>query len=202
MDLMDVDPTLDALDRLARFVRTAGWRGYDPFDALAGRPLRWASLGLAPGRIAAIQFLKRWPWNVRPWLGIRPHESPFALALFVRGCLDAWRVTGEAVWRKDAIALLDRLRSAQTPGYAGTCWGYPFAYQNRIFNTPPRTPTAVITSFAGAALLEAHAALGRLEDWAAARSACEFLLKDLRPDPGRPRPVLFLLHAASGRRRP
>jgi len=180
MDLIDVETILDAMDRLGRWVRAAGWRGYDPFDALAGRALRLASLGLAPGRIAAIQLLKRLPWNVRPWLGVPPHESPFALALSVRGCLDAWRATGEAAWRASAIALVDRLHRAQTPGYAGACWGYPFAYQNRIFHTPPRTPTAVITSFAGAAMLDAHAALGRPEDWRAAEGACEFIMTDLR----------------------
>jgi len=183
--------TLAALGRLYRYVRTTAWQGYDPFDALASPVLRLASVGLGPGRIAVIQLLKRLPWNLRPLLLVRPHESPFALALFARGCLDAFRATGDESWRWDAEALLERLRHAQTPGYWGACWGYPFAYQNRIFYTPPRTPTAVITSFVGAAFLEAYHALDRAADLMMARSACEFLRRDLRRTEDGPHRLCF-----------
>jgi len=176
---IDFAGTLAALGRLYRYVRTTGWGGYDPFDALASPVLRLTSMGLAPGRIAVIQLMKRLPWNLRPLLLVRPHESPFALALFARGCLDAYRVTGEELWRWDADALLERLRHVQRRGYSGACWGYPFAYQNRVFYTPVGTPTAVITSFVGTAFLEAYRALDRAADLMMARSACEFLRRDL-----------------------
>lgn len=146
------------------------WTGVDPYDALssplalgAGTPLgRWPA-------IAFTQVLRRLPFDPRPLLGIRPARNPKAVALLASAAARAGLV--------DACGALARiLLSLRSPGYPALCWGYPFPWRSRAFFLPAWTPTVVVTSFAGEACLDAHAATGSPDFLTAARSACDFVL--------------------------
>jgi hypothetical protein len=69
-----------------------------------------------------------------------------------------------------------------SPGYHGACWGYNFDWPNRGFFAKRGTPTIVNTAFNGFAFLDAARLLGgklSFDALATARSACDFLLRDL-----------------------
>lgn len=162
-----------ALDRLDEWFDASGLSGWDPYDALDSPLL--AHLPFRFGRIAATQLLKRSPVNLRPLLGVRRTRNPKAIALM----LSAWIRRGDTARARRAFEALASLRS---PGETDWCWGYPFPWQSRAFLLPRWTPTAVVTSFAGHALLDAHEAWGDPAALEMARSACRFLLRLHRGD--------------------
>src|SRR5690606_5872518 len=63
--------------------------------------------------------------------------------------------------------------------WRGSCWGYNFDWQARAFFQPKFTPTVVATTFIGSSLLDAYEITGQEELLETARSACDFILKDL-----------------------
>src|SRR6185436_7402589 len=68
---------------LAAHCRSAGWAGWDPYDGLNSRlfqALPFFQNKLC--RLAFIQFMKRSPVNLRPWLGVNPGRNPKGVALF------------------------------------------------------------------------------------------------------------------------
>lgn len=149
------------------------FKGYDPYDALTSPLLHLAAKALGrPAGIAATQVIKRLPVNIRPLLGIRRGTNPKALALFLSSAARTGRT--EAV---DALAT--RLLSLASRGYRHRCWGYPFPWYSRAFLLPAGTPTVVVTSFAGEALLDAYDATADSRYLDAALSACEFVLNSL-----------------------
>src|SRR4030043_1689744 len=62
--MLDRRPVL----RLQAYIEAAGFKGYDPYDALNSPILSGLSLGNKVLRIAFIQLLKRLPVNLRPLL--------------------------------------------------------------------------------------------------------------------------------------
>ena len=90
-----------------RYCREREWAGFDPYDALNSE--LFARTPLAKSRVARLaltQFLKRSPVNFRPLLGIRPHQNPKALGLFLSfyvGACEGGR-RGRAPARRDGGA--------------------------------------------------------------------------------------------------
>ena len=138
-----------ALERSFSWAEERQYSGIDPYDALKSRLLA----GLPPVlRFVGTQILKRLPMDIRPMLGISPGRNPKAIALF----LSAAARTGQVERTRMLSRMLLSLRSGQ---HSHSCWGYDFPWQGRAFYLPAGTPTAVVTSFAGEALLDAHALL-------------------------------------------
>ena len=176
------DILYDAIRRLDRWVEMHHWQAYDPFDGLNSwlRPL---ALGKR-GRQALMQAVKRFPWNLRPLLGIPPATSSKGMGYFVQGYLRLYRVTSDTKWLDKARYCLNWLREHPSSGYSGLCWGNHFDYQSRVFWLPKGTPTVVWTAHIGYAFLEAWEFLGDEDCLEAARSVCQFIIHDLerRPD--------------------
>jgi hypothetical protein len=169
-----------AVDGLEAYLEPTGFKGWDPYDALNSPLLRALSLGLKYPRIAFTQALRRLPVNLRPLLGIKPTHNPKGLGLFLAGAVRRYRLTGEERYATTARTLVEKLVELSSSGYHGACWGYPFPWQSRAFFVPRWTPTIVNTSFVAQALLDAADALGEESYARVARSACNFILKDLR----------------------
>jgi hypothetical protein len=92
------------------------------------------------------------------------------------------------------------LMGNSSKGYAGACWGYNFDWPNRYFFAPAGTPTVVNTALIGLSLLDASSAFAKADQssvcgresisafdsqaeaiatFSAARSACDFIVRDL-----------------------
>ncbi len=195
-------------ERLAAWCRARDYAGHDPFDALNSRLFQAAPLlrHSRAARLAWTQLFKRSPVNLRRLALVPSGRNPKGLALFALASLSRYRARGRAEDAAEARTLIDELLGArvETRG-GGAAWGYDFDWQGRAFYAPRGTPAVVPTAFAVRALVEAAAARG---DWtaeargrsgaaggatlsetrvvsasarfvAAARQACEFVLRDL-----------------------
>ncbi len=176
---MAADFVAEALERLDRWGDQCGWVGYDPFDGLSAPWARRLTFELPVLRIALQQAVRRLPLNLRPVLGITRKHSNQAMAYFAAGYLRLYGASGRPAYLAKARFCLDELRAHASPGYAGAAWGWVFDYQSRGHYLPRGVPSLVWTSFAAQSFVEAYELLGEPDHLAVARSACEFVLRDL-----------------------
>jgi len=171
-----------AYETLAAWCRSRGWAGHDPFDGLNSRvfqatPLKESRLA----RLAWTQAFKRAPVSLRTPARVPVGRNAKGTALFALAALSRFRATGVDAAEREARELLDALLAARLAGGSGAAWGYNFDWQGRAFFAPRGTPTIVPTAFAVRALVEAHRAFGDEQQYLPpARSACDFILRDLK----------------------
>ena len=182
-------PFESVYEKLAAWCRARGYAGHDPFDALNSRlfqatPLRRSRFA----RLAWTQAFKRSPVSLRRLALVPAGRNAKGTALFALAALARLRAArgegGEAraAREREARSLLDDLLAAQIETRCGAAWGYNFDWQGRAFYAPRGTPTVVPTAFAVRALVEGAEAFGGGEAaryLAAARGACEFILRGL-----------------------
>ncbi|HEX8139413.1 MAG TPA: hypothetical protein VF544_17765 [Pyrinomonadaceae bacterium] len=169
-----------AYERLAQWCRQRDYAGDDPFDGLNSAlfqavPVRHSRAA----RLAWTQLFKRSPVNLRRLARVPAGRNPKGTALFALAALADFRRGKRAEAQREARRLLDDLLSVRLEGWSGAAWGYNFDWQGRAFFAPRGTPTIVPTAFAARALVEAARALGDESYLQAARSACDFILRDL-----------------------
>lgn len=165
---------------LREWVRERDWRGFDPYDGLNSSVLRGTPvLNGKWRRIAVTQILKHCPVNLRGPLGVEPGINPKALALFLSGTVLARDVLDDLELQDDTDKLAKLLQQTQSSGCSGSGWGYNFPWQSREFFLPAGTPTIVVTSYAGNALLDLYERNGEDRHLQQAREAGRFILEDL-----------------------
>lgn len=168
-----------AIERLDRWVGQSGWIGYDPFDGLSAPLARRFTFEVPAARIGLQQIVRRSPVNIRPLLGITKKHSTKAMGYFASAYLRLYQITGRKSYLDRALFCLDDLERFYSPGYSGYAWGNAFDYQSRGNYLPAGVPTVVWTSFIGYAFVDAYEILGQRSYLDAARSACEFIMRDL-----------------------
>lgn len=169
----------NALRRLESYVESHEYKGYDCYDALLSPLLRFVSRPSRWARMAAIQFLKRCPLNLRPILGVPKGYNPKGLGLFLSGVSRLYKITSDQKYLKN-IDFLDTLLFRYTSkGYSGMCWGYNFDWQSRVFYVPAYTPTIVNSTYIAHGYLDAYEVTGNRQYLENARSTCNFILNDL-----------------------
>jgi len=174
-----VEPILESLERLDDWVSKSGWVGYDPFDGLSAPIARRLTFDVPILRIVLQQSVRRFPLNLRPLLGITKKHSTKAMGYFASGYLRLYQLTGRQDHLDRAVMCLSDLQETYSQGYAGYAWGNAFDYQSRGGYLPQGVPTVVWTSFIGYAFMDAYALLSDRTYLDVARSACEFILRDL-----------------------
>ncbi len=128
------------------------------------------------GRRVVVQLVKRSPFDLRPVLGIRPVlNSATAAWVLSAYALGAFLPAGEQDAKVERG--VDRLLSMRSLQFSDNAWGYPFPSQSRVFFYDRGAPTTVATVWAGHALLDASARLGRSSLIDEADSACRFLVE-------------------------
>jgi len=166
------------ISRLGRFVEQDGWRGWDPYDALNSPFLRYITFDKKWLRIAAIHFLKRAPYNVRPLFGIPKLRHPKALGLLARAYIVQYKKAKNETYLKNALRALDWLESSSIQ-YSGHAWGHNFDWQSSLFYVTRHVPTVVNTAFIAHAFLDAYELTSKEHYLSIARSSCDFILKGL-----------------------
>jgi hypothetical protein len=169
-----------AYERLAAWCRARQYAGYDPFDALNSSLFQATALRHSrAARLAWTQLFKRSPVNLRRLARVPAGRNPKGLALFALAALADFREGGTASAGREARHLVDELLALRLEGWSGAAWGYNFDWQGRAFFAPRGTPTIVPTAFAARALLEAARAFDEQSYLQTARSACDFILREL-----------------------
>jgi len=176
-----INKAQSAFNRLLDYCRSRDWEGCDPFDGLNSRVFQ--SLPLVKRsrlfRLGFLQLNKRSLINLRPLLLVKKGKNPKGIGLFLTATLRLYQETREQEYLQWCDFFLSWLKQNRSSGYSGYGWGYNFDWQSRAFYLPRGTPTVVNTSFIGRAFIEAYRILKREECLMIARSACDFILKDL-----------------------
>jgi hypothetical protein len=169
-----------AAEGLAAWCREREFAGHDPFDGLNSKLFQLTPLSRSrAARILWTQLFKRSPLNLRALARVPAEKNAKGTALFALAALSAFRRSRTKDAESEARALLDDLLSVRLDGWSGAAWGYNFDWQGRAFFAPRGTPTIVPTAFAARALVEATSAFDDQSYLEAARSACDFILRDL-----------------------
>ncbi|HEY5587819.1 MAG TPA: delta-aminolevulinic acid dehydratase [Candidatus Paceibacterota bacterium] len=167
--------------KLENYCRSESFKGFDPYDGLNSSLFRAFPL-VSKNRIARlawIQLFKRSPLNIRLVAGIKKEYNPKAIGLFLSGYCNLYKQTKESEYLDKINFFSGKLSSLVNKSYSGACWGYNFDWQSRAFFQPKNTPTIVATTFIGTALLDAYEITREDQLLMLARSACNFIIKDL-----------------------
>jgi hypothetical protein len=169
-----------AFDDLLEWCRTRDFAGHDPFDALNSLVFQSTPLkNFRTPRLIWTQLIKRWPLNLRPLTLVPAQRNAKGVALFALAGLANFRRLNTSEAGKQARDLLDELLRMRIAGFSGAAWGYNFDWQSRNFFAPQGTPMIVPTAFAVRALTEGFETFHDNEYLQVARSAGDFILKDL-----------------------
>lgn len=168
-----------SIERLAGWLESNDYRGYDTFDGLNARFVRPFTFETKFLRTALQQGIRRCPINLRPLLGVSKSHSSKAMGFFARGFIHMYQATGDPLWKRKAEVALQWLLDNQSKGYSGACWGNHFDYQSRSSYVPKGLPSVVWTSLIGHAFLDAHEGLRQAGALEVAVSSCEHILRDL-----------------------
>ncbi|SPF50169.1 conserved hypothetical protein [Syntrophobacter sp. SbD1] len=155
------------------------YSGFSKFDALNSPFLNTLSFNNKWLRLAFTQLVKESPINFRPLLRVKKSRNPKGIALFAGAYLSLYKTTGIVRYLDRAEDLIGWLLENPSSGYRHLCWGYNHIWQNTIFLQGMYEPNAVVSIFAGEALLCAYEATGNNRYLSAARSVADFILFDL-----------------------
>jgi rhamnogalacturonyl hydrolase YesR len=172
-----------SIQRLFGWLEENDYRGYDTFDGLNARFLRPFTFNNKFLQTVLQQGVRRFPINLRPWLGVGKSHSTKGMGFLARGFMRLHEATGDQVWADKAEYALQWLIENQSPGYSGACWGNHFDYQSRSFYLPKGVPTVVWTSLIGHAFLDGYDHFQKEPYLQIAISACEHMLRDLEAFP-------------------
>jgi hypothetical protein len=168
-------------EELLEWCHARDFAGYDPFDALNSQLFQATPLkNSRTFRLAWTQLLKHAPLNLRPLVSVPVQRNAKGIALFALAALADHRRSQSQQSVVTARGLLDDLLRMKLTSSTGTAWGYNFDWQSRVFFAPRGTPTIVPTAFAVRALVEAAQIFGDDHFLRTARSACDFILHDLK----------------------
>lgn len=164
---------------LNKWLETNDYRGYDTFDGLNAKFIRFLTFEQKFLRQVLQQGVRRFPLNLRPLLGISKERSTKATGFIVRGYIRLNQATGDEAWNEKARPLLQWLIENISRGYTGACWGNHFDYQSRSSFVKAGIPSVVWTSLIGHAFLDAYEHFGSTTYLDVATSASEHILHDL-----------------------
>jgi hypothetical protein len=170
-----------SFDKLVEYCTLEEFKGFDPYDGLNSwlfQSLPWIKKSRL-ARLAWIQGFKRSPINLRPLVGIKKDYNPKALGLFLSGYCALYRLEGKKEYLNKINFFISKIIELSSHGYSGLCWGYNFDWESKAFFQPKYTPTVVVSSFIANSLLDAYDLISDKSLLIAARSTCDFILKDL-----------------------
>jgi len=181
----ELDFFWNSLNVLQSWLERTNYKAYDPFDGLSSflRPL---TFGFKLPQQVLQQFVRRNPFNLRPYLGIKPHTSTKGMGFLASGYLKLFRLTGEERYKSKAEYCYEWLMENYSKGYSGYCWGNSFDYISRGAYLPVYAPIIVWSSLIGHHFIEGYRALGEEKYLMVAKSVAEFVCNDL---PRIPSPV-------------
>jgi hypothetical protein len=139
-----------SLRKLITYCEAEQFKGYDPYDAQNSLfRISWLPHAL---RFAVSQANKRSPINFRPLLGIKRNYHAKAMALFLSGYCNLFKLNEESENLEKASFFLEWLKSNTSRLSRNICWGYDYDYASRQQSVPKGLPTVVHHSYVVQAL--------------------------------------------------
>jgi rhamnogalacturonyl hydrolase YesR len=166
----------ESIEKVTRWVETRNYRAYDPGDGDLSF-LRYCTLDIHFLRRLLTAAVLRSPFEIRPWIGIRPHTSTKGMGYMAWGYVKMWAVTRSDELGRRAEHCFDWLMENRSPGYGEYCWGNEFSFSTRAGTIPKHTPTIVWSSLIGLAFLEGYEILKNAKYLEVAVSTAEWVKK-------------------------
>ncbi len=166
----------NSIRKVEGWVEENHYIGYEPFDGLLSffRPLTFGNLFL--DRIL-LQIVRQSPFNLRPFLGIKPQESTIGRGYMAWGYLTTYKITGIKRYADKAEACLAWLIKNKSPGYSNYSWGKHFDFASRSGIYKKFEPIIVWTSLIGQAFLDAYEVLEDKKYLEVAVSICDWIME-------------------------
>jgi len=175
----DKQQVLESILGLSDWLDKNDYRGYDTFDGLNAKYLRPFTFETKILRTVLQQGIRRFPWNLRPFVGISRERSTKGMGFLARGFMRLYKTTGKPEWAAKAEHALQWLIENQAPGYNGACWGNHFDYQSRSSYVTKNIPSVVWTSLIGHAFLDGYENFESADFLKVAESSCVHIERDL-----------------------
>lgn len=134
------------------------YRGYEPADGNLSPLHAFTGGHVFPMRILQ-QVVLRAPFNIRPFIGIAPHESAIGRGYLAWGYLHLYSVTRDESIRREATNCLDWLVANRSSLSGEFCWGDPYDYATRGGRRPYGEPLLIWSALIGLAFLDAYETL-------------------------------------------
>jgi hypothetical protein len=183
-DLADVKQQVyGSVSLVTAWLEENEYAAYDTFDGLNSRLLRPLSFEIPFLRTVLQQGIRRFPFNLRPLVGISRSRSTKGMGFIARGFIRMHSATADPSWSEKAESALTWLAHHQSPGYSGAAWANHFDYQSRTFYLPRDVPTVVWTSLVGHAFFDAFDHYKDESYLQIGLSACEHIVSDLQTTP-------------------
>lgn len=176
---MTLENKQEILINVLNFAEEQDYSGYSKFDALNSSFLERLSFNNKWLRLFYTQIVKELPFNIRPVLRVTKSRNPKAIALFARAYFSLYQETSDTEYLKKGESLVQWLMQNPSPGSKNLCWGYNYIWQNTIFLQNEFEPNAVVSVFAGEALIHAFRITKKKEYLNAGRSVVDFVVEDL-----------------------
>lgn len=154
-----LDPTIEervdrSLRRVIKWVQSHGYKAYEPADGTSS-----ALFPLTMGRVFPMRILQqivlRSPFNIRPLIGLRPHESAIGRGYMAWGYLIMNRHEPSSSIRNEAVSCLAWLMANRAKSHVEFCWGDPYNYATRSGRRPLGAPILIWTALIGQVFLDA-----------------------------------------------
>jgi hypothetical protein len=170
------------MNALKAFIETEKFSGYDPYDGLT-TPLFNLPFFKSNKvfRFTFQQVIKRFPYNIRPVLGIKKGINPVTLGLSIQSYayLTVVEPLNKELYLTQIEKLISQLQLSQSKFYAGACWGYNFDWEARYTTIKAFQPTVVATGIITNALFECWKITKNEHCKDLIISSSNFVLKDL-----------------------
>ncbi|PCH68697.1 MAG: delta-aminolevulinic acid dehydratase [Bacteroidales bacterium] len=170
-----------SFEKLRNYVEAQEYKGWDPYDGLNSKFFQ--SIPFVKNsrlmRLIWIQAFKKSPMNFRDLARVEKDYNPKGLGLFLSGYCKLYQFDRTQEVRSRIHFLSEKLLELQSKGWSGSCWGYNFDWQARAFFQPKGTPSVVVTTYVGSALLDAYEILEDKKLLDTVLGIKDFILKDL-----------------------
>ena len=167
---------VQSLKAVQGWVEKQNYLGYDPADGLTS-PLRKLTFGHLFAERVLQQLVWKLPFNVRPFVGIKPLPSTKGRGFMAWGYMLLYKATGDESLKEKALACLRWLQENPSPKYKHTSWGNHFDFSTRGGRIPAYQSTIVWSSLIGQSFLEAYEQTGREDLLKTAESICAWILE-------------------------
>jgi rhamnogalacturonyl hydrolase YesR len=163
-----------SIEGVTEWVESHNYRAYDPGDGDLSF-LRYFTFNTHVLSRLLTGGVLRMPFNLRPWIGIRPHTSTKGMGYMGWGYIKMYGATREESYRTRAERCFEWLMRNRAPAYDQHCWGNHFSFSTRAGTIPRYTPTIVWSSLIGLAFVEAYEVLGNPQYLDVAASTAEWV---------------------------
>ena len=162
MSDLTVQQVDESLTRVIKWVQDHRYKAYEPADGNSSTLFPLTRGRVLPMRILQ-QLVLRSPFNVRPVIGVVPHESAIGRAYMAWGYLTMCRSAASSAILDEAVSCLAWLVMHRAQGQDEFCWGDPYHYATRSGRRPLGAPILIWTALIGQVFLDAFEVLGNTQ---------------------------------------